>query len=97
MGEGRTVKDQDEDKDRVAGSETPKGAGEAEEQEPRKLFKQVSHIAIAMSYDLIDKLRFYEKETLKLSDKEVEERIPHMQKSLERLRVAYIGFAEVDF
>jgi len=91
------VKDQDKDKDRVDDSKAPKGDGETEEQDPRELFQQVSHIAIAMSYDLIDKLRFFEKETLKLPDKDVEERIPHMTMFLERLKVAYIRFAEVDF
>jgi len=95
MREERTVKDKD--KDPVAESTTPSGDGETEEQDPRELFQQASHIAIAMSYDLIDKLRFFEKETLKLSDKEVEERMPHMKNFLERLKVAYIRFAEVDF
>ena len=70
---------------------------EAKDQEPREMFQRVSHIAISMSYDLIDKLRFFEKETLKLPDNEINKRVPHLAAFLERLKAAYLDFAEVDF
>ena len=69
----------------------------ASDEDPREMFTQVSHIALSISYDLIDKLRFWEKETLKLPDEEVEKRLPHMAGFLERLKSAYVKFAEVDF
>lgn len=70
---------------------------EKERENPRQLFEQVSHIAVYMSYDLIDKLRFYEKETLKLTDEEIEKRVPHMAKFLDKLKTAYLQFSDVDF
>jgi len=60
------------------------------------LFQQVSKIAQYMSYDLIDKLQYWEKQTLKLSDKEIEERLTHMSTCLSHLQTAYDGFADVD-
>ena len=69
---------------------------EAGQDSPRELFEQISHIAIYLSYDLIDKLRFWEKETLKLSDEEVDQRIPHLSAFLDRLRTAYDSFTDVD-
>lgn len=69
---------------------------EAGQDSPRELFEQISHIAIYLSYDLIDKLRFWEKETLKLSDEEIDRRIPHLSAFLDRLRTAYESFADVD-
>ena len=69
---------------------------EAGEDSPRELFLQISHIAIYLSYDLIDKLRFFEKETLKLEDDEIDRRIPHVSEFLVRLRAAYESFADVD-
>jgi hypothetical protein len=62
----------------------------------RELFKQISHVALLMSYDLIDKLRWWESETLKLSDEEIDKRIPHMSKFLEELKRAYEDFSDVD-
>ena len=70
---------------------------ESEDEDPREMFTQVSRIALSMSYDLIDKLRYWEKETLKLSDDEIARRLPHMAGFLERLKTAYVKFAEVDF
>jgi len=69
---------------------------EAGQDSSRELFEQISHIAIYLSYDLIDKLRFWEKETLKLSDEEIDRRIPHMSAFLDRLRTAYDSFTDVD-
>jgi len=69
------------------------GAGE---ENPRELFRQVSNIAIYMSYDLIDKLRWWEKETLKLTDDEIDKRIPHLTGLLESLKTAYLDFSDVD-
>ena len=69
---------------------------EAGEDTPRELFTQISHIALYLTFDLVDKLRFYEKETLKLADDEIDARIPHMSQFLDRLRAAYESFADVD-
>jgi len=65
-------------------------------QNPRELFQQVSRIAQYMSYDLIDKLRYWEKETLEMSDDDIEKRLGHMAVFLERLKKAYVDFAETD-
>jgi hypothetical protein len=70
---------------------------EREQDNPRQLFEQISHIAVYMSYDLVDKLRWWEKETLKLSDEEIEKRIPHMASFLDRLKTAYLKFSDIDF
>ena len=69
---------------------------ESEDSDPRELFKQVSHIAIYLSYDLIDKLRYWEKETLKLTDEEIGRRLPHLAMFLDRLKAAYVDFSDVD-
>jgi hypothetical protein len=66
------------------------------EDHPRELFWQVSNIAIYMSYDLIDKLRWWEKETLKLSDEKIHKRIPHLAGLLENLKTAYLDFSYID-
>ncbi len=63
---------------------------------PAQLFEQMSHIAITLSYDLVDKLRYWEKETLEMSDAEIEKRLGHMAVFLERLKKAYVDFAETD-
>jgi hypothetical protein len=68
----------------------------AKELAPRESFRRVSHIALLMSYDLIDKLRWLEKDTLGRSDEEVAARARHTQVLLDRLTAAYLGFAEVD-
>ena len=72
------------------------GDEQQEVENPRELFKQVSHIALYLSYDLIDKLRFWEKETLSLSDEEIEKRIPHMSIFLDELKSTYLHFVDVD-
>ena len=64
---------------------------------PRELFQQVSRIAQYMSYDLIDKLQYWEKQTLKLSDDEIEQRIKHVSRCLSQLQSAYVQFSETDF
>ncbi len=63
---------------------------------PAQLFEQMSHIAITLSYDLVDKLRYWEKETLQMSDEEIEKRLGHLAVFLERLKKAYVDFAETD-
>ena len=67
------------------------------EQSARELFQDISKIAVLLSYDMIDKLRYWEKETLKLSDEEIDERLKHMSEFLEELKSAYVKFSEVDF
>ena len=69
---------------------------DSRDEDPKEMFKQISHIALYLSYDLIDKLRWWEKETLKLSEAEIEKRLPHMATFLERLKVAYLQFSDVD-
>lgn len=73
-----------------------KKSEEGEPQNPRDSFRKVSNIALLMSYDLIDKLRWWEKETLALPDEEVAKRIPHTVTLLEKLRTVYLDFADVD-
>lgn len=73
-----------------------KDGGEAAGANPRESFRKVSHIALLMSYDLIDKLRWWEKETMALPDDEIARRVPHTVTLLERLRTAYLDFADVD-
>ena len=73
-----------------------KGRQQDEPPDPRESFKQVSHIALCMSYDLIDKLRWLEKDTLGQSDEEIAKRIPHMGEFLDRLKTAYLHFSDVD-
>ena len=86
----------DEEKDRVEEYAEWKERAEGEDQDPRELFRQVSNIAVCMSYDLIDKLRWWEKETLKLSDDEVGKRLPHMTAFLDQLKMAYLEFSDID-
>lgn len=64
---------------------------------PSELFRQVSRIAQYMSYDLIDKLQYWEKETLKQPDDEIERRIKHVSRCLTQLQSAYVQFSETDF
>jgi hypothetical protein len=68
-----------------------------EELSPKERFEKTSHIGLLMAYDLIDKLRYWEKETLKLPDEEVPVRLEHLVKSVDRLRDAYLTFADLDF
>ena len=64
---------------------------------PRQRFQQVSRITQYMSYDLIDKLQYWEKETLKLSNEEIERRIEQFSRCLTQLQNAYVEFSETDF
>jgi len=68
-----------------------------EELSPKELFAKTSHIGLLMAYDLIDKLRYWEKETLKLPDDEVPVRLAHLVKSVDQLRDAYLTFADLEF
>ncbi len=63
----------------------------------RELFRQISHIAQFMSHDLVDKLRWYEQDSLTKSDEELEERLVHMRAFLKQFQAAYDRFSEVDF
>ena len=67
------------------------------EQTARELFSQLSNISLCMSYDLIDKLRWWEKEVMKLSDDEISKHIPHLSACLDQLKTTYLQFAEIDF
>ena len=74
-----------------------KARGESENDDPRELFRQVNHIALCMSYDLIDKLRWLEKETMQLPDGDIEKRLPHMATFLDNLKAVYLQFSDIDF
>ena len=92
-------KDQDK-KDRLQEANEWKERYDGEEgdaENPRELFKQVSHISLYLAYDMIDKLRFWERETIKLSDEEIATRLDHLISSVEQLRVAYLDFADLEF
>lgn len=69
---------------------------EADQRNPREMFEQVSHIALFMAYDLIDKLRWWEKATLELSDEEIAKRLPHTAALLDKLRAAYLEFSDIE-
>ena len=87
------------EQDKVALQDGPKlieKQCETDDHTPAQLFEQMSHIAITLSYDLVDKLRYWEKETLEMSDEEIEKRLGHMAVFLERLKKAYVDFAETD-
>ena len=83
-------------KDRVQEYEEWKQLYDEDERSPREQFRQVSNIALCMSYDLIDKMRFFEKDTLRLSDAEIAKRVPHMAAFLDHLKDAYLLFSETD-
>lgn len=87
------------EQDKIAMQDGPEPVHEQHESSdhtPAQLFEQMSHIAITLSYDLVDKLRYWEKETLEMSDDEIEQRLGHMAVFLERLKKAYVDFAETD-
>ena len=67
-----------------------------EKQTPKELFQQVSNIALCMSFDLIDKIRYWEKESLSLPEQDIQKRIPHIARCLERLKVAYLEFSDTE-
>lgn len=85
-----------EKRDRFAEAAAWKARSDTERENPRDLFKQVSHIALCMSFDLVDKLRYWEKETLQLTDEEIEKRIPHMSRLLEGLEQTYVHFSDLE-
>jgi hypothetical protein len=70
---------------------------EAGDESAKELFRQVSNISLLVAYDLVDKIRWWEKETLKLDEDQVAERLPHMTEVLDQLKVAYVTFSEIDF
>ena len=70
---------------------------DGEELPPRERFRKTSHIALLLAYDLIDKLRFWEKETLELTEEEIVKRQAHLARSVEELRGAYLTFSELDY
>lgn len=67
-----------------------------DQRNPREQYRQVSNIALCMGYDLIDKLRWLEKETLHLSEDEIAERVPHLAAFLDHFKEAYLLFSDVD-
>ena len=66
------------------------------EESAKDLFRQMSHIATLQAYDLIDKMRYWEKQTLALPEEEVSDRLAHMSKFLDELNMAYQTFSDVD-
>jgi len=70
---------------------------EAGDESAKELFRQVSNISLLVAYDLVDKIRWWEKETLKLDEDEVAKRLPHMSGVLDQLKTAYVTFSEIDF
>ena len=64
---------------------------------PQEQFQKTTNIGLLMAYDMIDKLRFWERETIKLSDEEIATRLDHLISSVEQLRVAYLDFADLEF
>jgi hypothetical protein len=69
---------------------------ETGDESPKEMFRQISHIAQFVTHDLLDKIQWWEKETLRLSDEEIDERIPHMAVFLGQLQQAYETFSDVD-
>lgn len=69
---------------------------EARGDSPRELFRRTSQVALLLSYDLIDKLRWWEKETLRRPEEEVAKRLEHLAGVVQQLRKAYLEFADVD-
>ena len=62
---------------------------------PKEHFEKTSRIGLLMAYDLIDKLRYWEKHTLDMPAEEVEKRLDHLVKSVESLRETYLAFADL--
>ena len=63
---------------------------------PQERFRKTTHIALLMAYDLIDKLRYLEKEVPELPEEQVKERQEYLVASIEQLRVAYLELADLD-
>lgn len=62
----------------------------------KEQFEKASRIGLLMAFDLIDKLRYWEKHTLELPEDEITRRLDHLVRSVEKLRAAYLAFAEPD-
>jgi len=62
---------------------------------PKDQFEQTTKIGLLMAYDLIDKIRYWEKETMEMPEEVVVERLDHLVSSVEELRTAYLSFAEM--
>ena len=68
----------------------------SDELSAKERFQKTSHIALLMAYDLIDKLRYWEKQTLELPEEQIQERQQHLIASLDQLRTAYLAFTDLD-
>jgi hypothetical protein len=66
-------------------------------QTPREVFEEMHKVSLSLAYDLIDKLRWFEQDTAKQPDEEIEKRVQHMALFLENFRKSYLAFAEIDF
>ena len=86
-----------EKKDGLSEYEDWKSRDESDSDNPRELYRQLSHISLCISFDLIDKLRWLEKETLSLPDDEIEKRLAEMATLLDRLKEVYLEFADIEF
>ena len=63
---------------------------------PKVRFKRISNIALLMAYDMIDKLRYWEKESLRLPEDEIAKRTKQLAESVEQLREAYLAFSDLE-
>lgn len=63
---------------------------------PKQRFERISRIALLLGYDLLDKLRYWEKETAKLSDEQISKRLDPLTASVEKLREAYLAFSDLE-
>jgi hypothetical protein len=70
---------------------------ESDDLTPRQRFERISKIALLLGFDLIDKLRYWEKETSKLSDEQIASRLEPLADAVERLREAYLAFSDLEF
>ena len=90
-----TDKDKDQPKGSLEQHDEWKEGQDAEGENPREMLRRISQVALVMSFDLIDKLRWLEKEAANLSDEEVEERVRLMATFTNHLRTAYLEFSDV--
>ena len=63
---------------------------------PKQRFDRITRIALLLGYDLMDKLRYWEKETSKLSDDQLSKRLEPLTASVEKLREAYLSFSDLE-
>ncbi len=59
------------------------------------MFQKNSKVAVLMCYDMIDKLRYWEKETLELQEDQIGERSEQLVGFVEQLRAAYLDLPEL--